>query len=107
MGQNKELEATEERKRKAKQLELQRKESARTGRGNVPRTPVYPSYTPPARSNVPDPTTSYEAEKNKSFSKYVQVQPRYYILDMKLTLLDQTHCAQGQGHATWKEVKDY
>jgi coatomer subunit delta len=74
-GQNKELEATEERKRKAKQLELQRKESARTGRGSVPRTPVYPSYTPPARSNVPDPTTSYEAEKNKSFGKYVQAQP--------------------------------
>jgi coatomer subunit delta len=69
--QNKELEATEERKRKAKQLEMQRKESARSGRGNVPRTPVYPSYTPPARSSVPDATSSYEAEKNKSYSKYV------------------------------------
>ena len=70
-SQNKELEATEERKRKAKQLEMQRKESARTGRGNIPRTPVYPSYTPPAR-NVPEATSSYEAEKNKSYSKYAK-----------------------------------
>jgi len=69
IARNKELEATEERKRKAKQLEMQRKESARSGRGNVPRTPVYPSYTPPARSSVPDATSSYEAEKNKSYSK--------------------------------------
>merc|ERR1712169_35965 len=49
IARNKELEATEERKRKAKQLEMQRKESARTGRGNMPRTPVYPTYTPPPR----------------------------------------------------------
>merc|ERR1712000_692589 len=49
IARNKELEATEERKRKAKQLEMQRKESARTGRANVPRTPVYPTYTPPPR----------------------------------------------------------
>jgi hypothetical protein len=66
--QNKELEATEERKRKAKQLEMQRKESARSGR--VPRAPNYPTYTPPAQ---PSTTTydSYEAEKNKTFNKYV------------------------------------
>jgi hypothetical protein len=68
--QNKELEATEERKRKAKQLEMQRKEVSRSGRNAVPRAPVYPTYTPPARSNVTDTYDSYEAEKNKSF-KYV------------------------------------
>lgn len=65
---NKELEATEERKRKAKQLELQRKESARTGRAAVPRTPVYPTYTPPTRPTQ-DTYDSYEAEKNKTAHK--------------------------------------
>ncbi|KAL2202039.1 hypothetical protein CC79DRAFT_1338142 [Sarocladium strictum] len=66
IARNKELEATEERKRKAKQLEMQRKESARSGR--VPRAPNYPTYTPPAQ---PSTTTydSYEAEKNKTFNK--------------------------------------
>jgi hypothetical protein len=68
--QNKELEATEERKRKAKQLEMQRKETARSGRGNVPpRTPVYPSYTAPSRPTTTDTYDSYEAEKNKTFNK--------------------------------------
>lgn len=68
---NKELEATEERKRKAKQLEMQRKESARgaRGMGNTPRTPVYPTYTAPVRPAVTDTYDTYEAEKNKS--KYV------------------------------------
>ena len=65
--QNKELEATEERKRRAKQLEIQRKEMARTGRSNAPRTPSYPAYTPPIRPSVSDTYDSYEAEKNKSF----------------------------------------
>ncbi|TQS32864.1 hypothetical protein Golomagni_06808, partial [Golovinomyces magnicellulatus] len=69
IARNKELEATEERKRKAKQLEMQRKEASRAGRGNVPRTPAYPTYTPPARSSVGDTYDSYEAEKNKSFQK--------------------------------------
>ncbi len=64
--QNKELEATEERKRKAKQLEMQRKEVSRSGRNAIPRTPVYPTYTPPARSAVTETYDSYEAEKNKS-----------------------------------------
>jgi len=68
--QNKELEATEERKRKAKQLELQRKEMARSGRSAVPRTPTYPTYTPLSRPTVPDTYDSYEAAKSKSF-KYV------------------------------------
>lgn len=75
---NKELEATEERKRKAKQLELQRKEMARSGRGGVgPRTPSYPTYTPPSRPTVTDTYDSYEAEKNKSFRS---VTPRLFIV---------------------------
>lgn len=51
---------------------MQRKESARAGRGmgggmgNMPRTPVYPTYTPPTRPAVTDSYDSYEAEKNKS-----------------------------------------
>ncbi|KAK5988852.1 Coatomer subunit delta [Cladobotryum mycophilum] len=69
IARNKELEATEERKRKAKQLEMQRKESARMGRPNAPRTPVYPTYTPPAQSNTQSAFDSYEAEKNKTFNK--------------------------------------
>ncbi|KAI0851702.1 hypothetical protein F5Y00DRAFT_229038 [Daldinia vernicosa] len=66
IARNKELEATEERKRKAKQLELQRKESARMGRPVAPRTPVYPTYTPPTRPTPADTYDSYEAEKNKT-----------------------------------------
>ncbi|KAJ5673443.1 Clathrin adaptor mu subunit C-terminal [Penicillium longicatenatum] len=66
---NKELEASEERKRKAKQLEMQRKEAARSGRGAAPRTPSYPVYTPPSRPSVPDTYDSYEAEKKKTFAK--------------------------------------
>lgn len=69
--QNKELEASEERKRKAKQLEMQRKEALRTGRPNAPRPPSYPVYSPPSRPTVPDAYDSYEAEKKKSFAKYV------------------------------------
>lgn len=66
--QNKELEASEERKRKAKQLEMQRKEAARSGRV-APRTPSYPVYTPPSRPAVSDTYDSYEAEKKKTFAK--------------------------------------
>lgn len=67
ISRNKELEATEERKRKAKQLEMQRKEASRSGAGRVPqRTPVYATYTPPARTTN-DTYDSYEAEKNKSY----------------------------------------
>jgi hypothetical protein len=61
------LEATEERKRKAKQLEMQRKETARSGRGGMPaRAPVYPTYTPPSRPAVTETYDTYEAEKNKA-----------------------------------------
>ncbi|KAJ4859956.1 hypothetical protein V8C43DRAFT_278700 [Trichoderma afarasin] len=68
IARNKELEATEERKRKAKQLEMQRKESARSGRPAAPRTPVYPTYTPPSQPAA-SAYDSYEAEKNKTFNK--------------------------------------
>ncbi|CAJ2506066.1 Uu.00g001960.m01.CDS01 [Anthostomella pinea] len=67
IARNKELEATEERKRKAKQLEMQRKESARNVRPGAPRTPVYPTYTPPSRRTPVESYDSYEAEKNKSY----------------------------------------
>jgi hypothetical protein len=66
---NKELEASEERKRKAKQLELQRKEAARNSRGMAPRAPSYPVYTPPSRPSVPDTYDTYEAEKKKLSTK--------------------------------------
>lgn len=68
IARNKELEATEDRKRKAKQLEMQRKEAARSGRagGGAPRAPVYPTYTPPSRPAVTETYDTYEAEKNKS-----------------------------------------
>lgn len=67
ISRNKELEATEERKRKAKQLEMQRKEVSRTGRNAPPRAPNYPTYTPAARTPTTETYDSYEAEKNKSY----------------------------------------
>ncbi|KAI5212506.1 hypothetical protein E4T38_00518 [Aureobasidium subglaciale] len=70
ISRNKELEATEERKRKAKQLEMQRKEATRSGRANMPSAPSYPTYTPPpTQPAVTDTYDSYNAEKNKSFQK--------------------------------------
>jgi hypothetical protein len=65
IARNKELEATEERKRKAKQLEMQRKEVARNARGmGAIRTPTYQSYTPPApTTTITDTYDSYNAEK--------------------------------------------
>ncbi|RMZ75589.1 hypothetical protein DV737_g5204, partial [Chaetothyriales sp. CBS 132003] len=72
IARNKELEASEERKRKAKQLEMQRKEAARSaayGRGLPPKMPQYPTYTPPARPAVSDSYDAYEAEKNKTVHK--------------------------------------
>lgn len=65
ISRNKELEATEERKRKAKQLEMQRKEVSRSNRNATSRTPVFPTYTPPPRPAATDTYDSYEAEKNK------------------------------------------
>ncbi|KAK2751023.1 hypothetical protein FQN57_000098 [Myotisia sp. PD_48] len=70
IDRNKELEATEERKRKAKQLEMQRKEAARAGRNAAPRAPSYPAYTPAVRTpGTAAAASSYEAEKNKTFNK--------------------------------------
>lgn len=75
IARNKELEASEERKRRAKQLEMQRKEMSRSSRaaggggmggGSGPRTPQYPTYTPSAPATVPDTYDSYEAEKKKA-----------------------------------------
>lgn len=78
IARNKELEATEERKRRAKQLELQRKEMSRSSRGmgggmgnmggmgSGQRTPQFPTYTPSAPATVPDTYDSYEAEKKKT-----------------------------------------
>ncbi|KAI9709104.1 MAG: hypothetical protein M1820_003550 [Bogoriella megaspora] len=70
IARNKELEASEERKRKARQLEMQRKEMARSGRSSIQaRTPTYPTYTPPPQPAVQDSYDSYNAEKNKTFNK--------------------------------------
>ncbi|KAJ5970349.1 AP complex mu/sigma subunit [Penicillium vulpinum] len=86
---NKELEATEERKRKAKQLEMQRKEAARSGgRAAAARTPSYPVYTPPARPSVPDTYDSYEAEKKQSFAKAMPVRGKGMQLGKKSKATD-------------------
>ena len=76
IARNKELEASEERKRKAKQLELQRKEMSRAARGGsgnmggMARAPSYPTYTPPATTpSMPDTYDSYTAAKNEKFGK--------------------------------------
>ncbi|RMZ73093.1 coatomer subunit delta [Pyrenophora seminiperda CCB06] len=89
IARNKELEASEERKRRAKQLEMQRKEMSRSqragggmgggmgsgmgsgmGGGMAGRSPSYPAFTPSVpTTNVTDTYDSYEAEKKKSSSK--------------------------------------
>ncbi|KAF2466327.1 uncharacterized protein BDR25DRAFT_268777 [Lindgomyces ingoldianus] len=75
IARNKELEASEERKRRAKQLEMQRKEMSRSSRaagggmgmgGGSSRTPTYPTFTPSVPTTVPDTYDSYEAEKKKA-----------------------------------------
>ena len=48
----------------------------------MPRTPVYPTYTPPARSAVTDTYDSYEAEKNKSYKYVVPSYPLTPILTL-------------------------
>lgn len=80
IARNKELEASEERKRRAKQLEMQRKEmskSARSGQGgmgggigSMGRQSSYPAFTPSVpTTTVPDTYDSYEVEKKKATSK--------------------------------------
>ncbi|KAF3913852.1 hypothetical protein ABW21_db0202852 [Orbilia brochopaga] len=77
IARNKEFEASEERKRKAKQLELQRKEMAKSGRptgmgsmGSSMRSGGggYPTYQPVTQASPAATSTydSYEAERNKS-----------------------------------------
>ncbi|PYH45729.1 coatomer subunit delta [Aspergillus saccharolyticus JOP 1030-1] len=85
---NKELEASEERKRKAKQLEMQRKEAARSGRSMAPRTPSYPVYTPPSRPAVPEGYDTYEAEKKKTFAKPLPVRGKGMQLGKKSKTTD-------------------
>nr|POE73072.1 coatomer subunit delta [Quercus suber] len=76
ISRNKELEASEERKRKAKQLEMQRKDMTRAARNSGmgmaggTRTPTYPTYTPtPAAPAMTDSYDTYTAAKNQSFNK--------------------------------------
>lgn len=92
IARNKELEASEERKRKAKQLEMQRKEMARatragsTNMGGMSRAPQYPTYTPPP--TVPTGTDSYDpynAAKNQSFSKSLPARGKGMQLGKKKT----------------------
>jgi len=75
ISRNKEFEASEERKRKAKQLEMQRKEMVRSGgssggmaggmgAGRSMGTPKFNTYNSPAKQEVT--YDSYEAEKKKS-----------------------------------------
>lgn len=81
IARNKELEASEERKRRAKQLEMQRKEMSRSQRagggisgggmgGGMGRSPSYPAFTPSVpTTNVTDTYDSYEAAKKKATTK--------------------------------------
>jgi hypothetical protein len=80
IARNKELEASEERKRRAKQLEMQRKEMSRSQRAGggmgggmgsgMGRSPSYPAFTPSVpTTNVTDTYDSYEAAKKTSTSK--------------------------------------
>lgn len=92
IARNKELEASEERKRKAKQLEMQRKEMSRAARvgsgsmGGMPRTPTYPTYTPtPAAPSMTDSYDSYNAAKNQSFSKPLAARGKGMQLGKKKT----------------------
>lgn len=89
--QNKELEVSEERKRKAKQLEMQRKEVARRNK-MAPRAPSFPSYTPPARPSVPDASTAYEAEKTKTFpTKYALWYQCLVLTSLMLLTVNNSH----------------
>lgn len=84
IARNKEFEASEERKRKAKQLEMQRKEMQRSGAmgggrpgvgggmgsmggmGGGMGAPKFPTYTPPPPVTNVGNYDSYEAEKKKT-----------------------------------------
>lgn len=92
IARNKELEASEERKRKAKQLEMQRKEMSRATRvgggsmGGMPRQSSYTSYTPPPTApTMTDSYDSYNAAKNQSFSKPLATRGKGMQLGKKKT----------------------
>ncbi|QIW96526.1 hypothetical protein AMS68_002044 [Peltaster fructicola] len=91
IARNKELEATEERKRKAKQLELQRKEMSRASRAsgmgsNMGRQQSYQTYTPPVPTTpATDSYDSYAAAKNQTFSKPLATRGKGMQLGKKKT----------------------
>lgn len=53
---------------KAKQIEMQRREQQRSSRGQIPRAPNYPTYTPPT-TTISQNTDTYAAERNRMSSK--------------------------------------
>lgn len=75
IARNKELEATAERKKRMKDIEMQRREMSRAGRGGsvvgaTSRSSPFPTYTPPvAKPSMPDTYDSYTAAKNEKFGK--------------------------------------
>lgn len=99
--QNKQLEASEQRKMKAKQIEMQRREQARSGRGNIPRQPTYPTYTP-ATQTISEPMDSYSAEKNRSFKLVTLLMCERAFANHS----SQTISSSRQRHATWEEIKN-
>ncbi|KAI7041202.1 hypothetical protein KC352_g46593, partial [Hortaea werneckii] len=98
ISRNKELEASEERKRKAKQLEMQRKEMMRGARSNsgmgggmgmggnmgMPRTPTY-SPAPQPATPAADSYDSYNAAKNPNFGKPMPTRGKGMQLGKKKT----------------------
>lgn len=85
-------------------MELQRKEAARSGRGVTPRAPSYPVYTPPARPAVTETFDSYEAEKNKTFAKYVYLN-RFHHLRYRVLIDDRPIPTRGKGMQLGKKSK--
>ncbi|KAF2485757.1 hypothetical protein BDY17DRAFT_294189 [Neohortaea acidophila] len=90
IARNKELEASEERKRKAKQLEMQRKEMSRAARANsslgggMPRQSNFPTYTQPVTTpTMPDTYDSYAAAKNEKVGKQMPVRGKGMQLGKK------------------------
>jgi hypothetical protein len=102
ISRNKELEATEERKRKAKQLEMQRKEMTRNARaggmGNIPRQPTYPTYTPPVTTTpaITDSYDSYNAAKNQQFNKPLATRGKGMQLGKKKTTNTMFEAVRGE-----------
>lgn len=74
---------------------MQRKESARSGRAGVPRTPVYPTYTPPSRSTPTETYDSYEAEKNKTTLKSTTMKGKGMQLGKKSKTTDMYERVRG------------